>query len=208
MSILIPLEEAGAADRVVSRTPSRQKPVFSPQVDDERLAAISKAESTDIDGDTGEDILHDDDVGITGIESKTRIMTSFGAVPAYLVRVNDTVRTSDGAYRKVLRIDVLKFDRHFLEAYPDALPILIGANAIRQGLPRHDIVLAPDQMLTSGFGAVLSQPVRARALLHRPRVRRVRTDQVAYYRFDVGCETGIQTEKAWVGVVEHIRFSD
>lgn len=205
MSVLIPIEEADASGRPVSRSPSRAKSEL-PRIAQSVLAAISKAESTEIDIDIDDDNAPDAPVGITGIEAKTRVETTFGAVPAHLVRVNDTVRTSDGAYRKVTRIDVLKFDRHFLEAYPDALPILVGADAIRPGLPRHDIVLAPDQALTSGFGAVLSQPVTARDLLHRPRVRRVRSDQVAYYRFEVGADTAIMTEKTWVAVSE--RASD
>lgn len=200
MSILIPIEEADAADPPASRAPSRKRSEPVPAIDDAVLAAISKAESTEIDVEDDDDAGGDDTVGITGIEAKTRVVTSFGAVPAHLIRVNDTVRTSDGAYRKVTRIDVLQFDRHFLEAYPDALPILVGANAIRPGLPRQDIVLAPDQELTSGFGAVMSKPMKARELLHRPRVRRVRSDQVAYYRFEVGADTAIMTEKAWVAV--------
>ena len=51
---------------------------------------------------------------IPGIYSGTRISTSFGEVPAHLIRVRDQLRTRDGDYVRVLRIDEYKLDADFL----------------------------------------------------------------------------------------------
>lgn len=200
MSVLIPLHDADGAEIRKSQSPShlRTKPLST--IQERVLSAVSRAQSFDVIPEVEDDEAMDEPVDITGLEAKTRVTTTFGDVPAHLVRVNDTVRTADGTYRKVTKVDVIQFDREFLDAYPDALPILIGADAIRPGVPRQDIVVAPGTQITSGFGTVIDGPLKARDLLHRPRVRRLRCDHVAYYRFDVGAETSIMTEKTWLAV--------
>ncbi len=149
--------------------------------------------------------IEDDDcdiepIRLVGLESRTRVTTAFGDVPAHLLRVNDAVRTADGRFLKIRRIDVLQFDGELLRATAEAYPIRIGAGAFRTGVPARDIYLAPEQVLLASSGSFDSRPVTARELLSRPRVMREPVDQVAYFRLDLGAAATILAEKTPVMV--------
>jgi hypothetical protein len=151
--------------------------------------------------------LEDDDgdlesVRITGLESRTRVTTAFGEVPAHLLRVNDTLRTADGRFLKIRKIDVLQFDAGFLRGHPDAYPIRIGAGAIRPGVPARDIYLAPEQQVLAANGGHSSKIVMARDMLSRPRVLREPLEQVAYFRLDLGGPASVLSEKAAIPIEE------
>jgi hypothetical protein len=148
--------------------------------------------SLDLEEDDGGEI---EPIRLVGLESRTRVTTAFGEVPAHLLRVNDAVRAADGRFFKIRKIDVLQFDPEFLRTTADAYPIRIGAGAIRTGVPARDIYLAPDQEIVAMSGGYGSKLTTARDLLSRPRVLREPVDQVAYFRLDLGGETTILAEK-------------
>lgn len=135
------------------------------------------------------------EVRLTGIESRTRVTTAFGEVPAHLLRVNDTVRAADGRFNKIRRIDVIRFEAASLRSMPDAYPIRIQAGALRAGVPARDIYLAPEQEILLATGSVGSKAVTAQELLSRPRVMREPIDQVAYFRLDLGGAASVMVEK-------------
>ena len=134
-------------------------------------------------------------VELTGIESRTRITTAFGEVPAHLLRVNDTVRAADGRFHKIRRIDVIRFEAASLRSLPEAYPVRIQAGALRPGVPARDIYLAPQQDLVIMTGGVGSKTVKAQDLLPKPRVMREPMDQVAYFRLDLGGPASVMAEK-------------
>jgi hypothetical protein len=145
--------------------------------------------------DTEEDDGEIEPIRLVGLESRTRVTTAFGEVPAHLLRVNDSVRGADGRFFKIRKIDVLQFDAEFLRTTADAYPIRIGAGALRTGVPARDIYLAPEQELLASTGGFDAKVVRARDLLSRPRVMREPVDQVAYFRLDLGAAATIVAEK-------------
>ena len=145
--------------------------------------------------DTEEDETEIEPIRLVGLESRTRVTTAFGEVPAHLLRVNDAVRCADGRFLKIRRIDVLQFDAEILRASADAYPIRIAAGALRTGLPARDIYLAPEQEILAAAGGFETKVMIARDLLSRPRVMREPVDQVAYFRLDLGGPATILAEK-------------
>lgn len=151
-----------------------------------------------------EDVVLDDDespedhaeMSFMGIDGRTRLTTSFGDVPAQLLRVNDTLRTSDRRYAKIRKIDALKLDREFLAFHPDAQPVRICAGALAPGVPQKDLYLAPDQPVLAGTNAFSMKETTARALLSRPQVLRAPCEQVTYYRLTLDGEATVFSEKA------------
>lgn len=170
-----------------------------------RRASPGKTEKREIAPDDDGD---DAEIRLTGIESRTRITTAFGEVPAHLLRVNDAVRVTEGHFLRIRKIDVLRFDAGFLAGHPEALPIRIGTDALRPGVPANDIFLAPDQPLLVVTGGYQNRLVVARDLLSRPRVLREPMEQVAYYRLDLGGEASILAEKAALPVEPGRKPSD
>jgi hypothetical protein len=144
--------------------------------------------------------IEDDDGGVepirlAGLESRTRVKTAFGDVPAHLLRVNDTVRGADGRFHRIRKIDVIHFDQEILRTTADAYPIRVCAGALRTGVPARDIYLAPEQELVLPSGSPGPSVVVARDLLSRPRVMREPVDQVAYFRLDLGGPVSVMAEK-------------
>ena len=85
--------------------------------------------------------------GISGIAANVRIATDFGPVPAMLLRPRDRVQTADGGYSVVDKIGTLSFEEDFLTDNPKAQGILIRAGALGGGIPRADIIVAPQQWI-------------------------------------------------------------
>ena len=136
------------------------------------------------------------EMAFVGLEGRTRLTTSFGEVPAQLLRVNDTLRTSDRRYAKIRKIDALRLDRDFLAFHPDAQPIRICAGALAPGMPQKDLYLAPDQPILAGTNAFSMKQTTARNLLTRPQVLRAPCEQVTYYRLTLDSEATVFSEKA------------
>lgn len=153
-----------------------------------RVSRIVDVEDEESDGDI-------EPIRLVGLESRTRVTTAFGEVPAHLLRVNDSVRGADGRFLKIRKIDVLQFDAQFLRMTAEAYPIRIGAGALRTGVPARDIYLAPEQEIVASTGGFASKVLTARDLLSRPRVMREPVDQVAYFRLDLGTAATVLAEK-------------
>lgn len=123
---------------------------------------------------------------IEGFGPMARIMTNFGEVHAHVLRKGDMVRTADGTYKCIETIDRIKLDEDFLQRYPTALPIRVRKNALGQGLPKVDMIVAPYQSLHVGPSHAADAQVKAAELLARPFVDRVRELQITYTTFSVG----------------------
>jgi hypothetical protein len=101
---------------------------------------------------------------LPGLLGSTRVMTSFGHVPAQLVRVGDTLRTREGSFVRVQRISDLRIDEDFLGRRPDAAPVIIRRNGLRSGVPHQDVALSPGQMVSVGPNRFEDRLVRADTL--------------------------------------------
>ena len=82
--------------------------------------------------------------GLPGIYSGTRVSTSFGEVPAHLIRVRDQLRTRDGDYQRVVRIDEYKLDAEFLSDHPEARPIRFSG---KRGDSAASVFVSPGQRI-------------------------------------------------------------
>jgi hypothetical protein len=87
---------------------------------------------------------------LPGILGSTRVTTSFGHVPAQLIRVGDTLRTREGRFARVQRISDLRIDEDFLARRPDAAPVILRRNCLRAGMPQQDAGFSPGQMVSVG----------------------------------------------------------
>jgi hypothetical protein len=101
---------------------------------------------------------------LPGLLGPTRVMTSFGHVPAQLVRVGDTLRTREGGFVRVQRISELRIDEGFLASRPDAAPVIIRRNGLRAGTPHQDVALSPAQLVSVGPNRFEDRLLRADAL--------------------------------------------
>ncbi len=140
------------------------------------------------------------DVSVVGIEARTRITTSFGDVPAHLLRVNDSVRTVDGRFLKIRSIDALRMDAEFLKYHPESQPVRIRSDALGPGRPQRDVYVAPDQVIGTAAAGTCHGGLTARELLHRPRVLRDPGESVVYILVDVGEPAMVLSEKIWLEI--------
>lgn len=135
---------------------------------------------------------------IEGIADNTRITTSFGEVPAQLLRKNDMLRQRDGSFRKIIWIDHFRFDEAFISRHPEAAPVRIRAGALRPNTPERDVDLSPCQPLAFTTQAG-HQIVRARDLLKRAGVLQVPRNLLSYTQIQCeGGDTEIRAEGIWV----------
>ncbi len=84
---------------------------------------------------------------LIGFGPMSRVSTSFGEVPAQVLRVRDRVRTKTGEYLEIQKIDRITLDEDFLQYHPGAQPILIRAGALATNIPKADVILAPYQQI-------------------------------------------------------------
>jgi hypothetical protein len=133
-----------------------------------------------------------------GILGTTRVTTSFGHVPAQLVRVGDTLKTRDGNFLRVECITDLRIDEDFLARRPDAAPVIFRRNALGAGVPHQDVALSPAQTISVGPNRFEDRLVPA-AELSRERGRIDRSlGMMVYYRFHLGREAQIHCDGIWV----------
>jgi len=98
---------------------------------------------------------------VPGILGSTRITTTFGHVPAHLVRVGDSLRTRDGEFLRVLRISEYKFDDDFLARRPDAAPVVIRKGSLGPHMPLQDVAVSPAQKISLAVNRVEGRLVPA-----------------------------------------------
>ena len=89
------------------------------------------------------------DWSFPGIFGSTRVATTFGDVPAHLIRKHDRLRTKDGKFLEVLRISEYKLDDEFLSHHPEARPVVIRRGSLAPGKPACDIHFSPGQRIVA-----------------------------------------------------------
>lgn len=140
--------------------------------------------------------------GIPGIYSGTRISTSFGEVPAHLIRVRDQLRTRDGSFLRVLRIDEYKLDNDFLNDHPEARPIRFSAQVAGRKNSGKDVFLSPGQKVLAR-SATGSEALRLAAdMTDGPGVIPQMIGPFSYFVFHLGKAALVRAEGMWVAVGE------
>ena len=137
---------------------------------------------------------------IPGIYSGTRVSSSFGEVPAHLIRVRDQLRTRNGSFKRVLRIDEYKLDSDFLSEHPEARPIRFSTRSRGHGTTGHDILLSPAQLvLARGTnGEEVLKP--ASEFLNQPGVLPNNAGPSSYFVFHLGEAALVRAEGMWVSL--------
>ena len=131
---------------------------------------------------------------ITGFGPMARITTSFGEVHAHVLREGDMVRSSQGQFHKITKIDRIRLDEGFINRYPSVLPVNIRKGSIGPGLPVQDTMMAPYQKVRMGPPRTTSPIVFATKLLERPFVERATENQIIYTTFSVGRPISVYCE--------------
>lgn len=131
---------------------------------------------------------------LPGLCWNAAVMTSFGALPAQVLRKHDPLRLTDGAIARIAWVDKIQLDEAFLDAFADAQPVLIRAGALGRGLPTRDLLVSPHQKVAVS-GANFTTDLRlARDLLGRPGVMRQPQKMVTYHLFHVGNPARVSVE--------------
>lgn len=135
---------------------------------------------------------------IDGIDGRTPVTTSFGPVPAKLLRVRDTVLTRSGDWLEVQAIDEVRLDEEFLHYHPDSAPVRIAAGSLGCDDPSADLWLAPGQHVS---------PRNKPNAMQRAREFEVAGDSarepcdVTYYRIDVGTPSAVGAAGFWLRTI-------
>lgn len=135
---------------------------------------------------------------VPGILGTTRVATSFGHVPAHLVRVGDTLRTEDGGFERVNRITDLKVDEDFLERHPEAAPVVLRRDSLAKGTPHLDVGLSPAQLVSIGPNRFERRLVPAADLSRDRGVIDKSLGMLVYVRFHLGRTARIHCDGLWV----------
>jgi hypothetical protein len=135
-----------------------------------------------------------------GILGSTRVATSFGHVPAHLVRVGDTVRTRDGGFERVQRITDLKIDEDFLARHPEAAPVVIRRNGLQSGVPHQDVAFSEAQLVSVGPNRFEDRLVAAGELSRERGGIDKTLGMMVYITFHLAREAQINCDGVWVSV--------
>lgn len=134
---------------------------------------------------------------VVGFGPLSRITTSFGEVFAQTLRVGDRVRTKEGTYLEVRKIDRLTLDEGFLKYHPTAMPVVIRAGALGVGVPSGDLTLAPYQPMHKKQPMTGGTFDRAVDAIGRSQVYRRPESIVTYTVFHCGRPAVILCEGVW-----------
>jgi hypothetical protein len=135
---------------------------------------------------------------LKGFGPLTRISTSFGEMHAQALRERDMVRTRNGGFVKIERVDRVVLDEGFLRYHPEALPIRIRAGAFGRNLPSHDVVLAPFQAISASQPITGARVSRAMDALGRPSVMRVPETIITYTIIKCERPVSVLSEGLWI----------
>lgn len=137
---------------------------------------------------------------LIGFGPLTPISCSFGDVPSHVLRERDMVRTKDGGFQSITKIDRIVLDEEFMKYHPRAHPVLIRAGALGAGLPKDDVMLAPYQTLQGSVSMAGSGTIRAIDLLGRPNVHRKTEPMITYTRFQCDQPACVHVLGLWVDI--------
>ncbi|MEL6169233.1 MAG: Hint domain-containing protein [Pseudomonadota bacterium] len=167
-------------------------------------AALARAEAAEdrTQADAHPEASHDADpaVRIVGIHANVRVSTSFGDVPAQLLRPRDMLRTRDGNFATIRRIEKVGLDEDYLNYHPEAQPVLVRAGAFGQDCPRQDALFAPGQLLQTEARRFGTEFRCAAELSGHPKVMRSPTAPIIYYVIDCGRPATILAERVWTQI--------
>ena len=121
-----------------------------------------------------------------GIGPMTSIPTMLGQMPAQALRERDLVRTADGEYRPLIRVDRIVLDEEFLSRHPEALPVMIRRDAFQKQMPKADLMLSPAQMVTPVLPSLGRIALPALDLYGRPGVIRKAEAMFTYIILHLG----------------------
>lgn len=131
---------------------------------------------------------------LPGLCWNASVTTSFGALPAQVLRLHDPLRLADGTIARITWIDKIQLDDDFLAAYPDAQPIMVRAGALGGGLPVQDLLVSPQQMIAVKSNNFKTEVRMAREFLGRPGFMRSPQSMVTYYLFHCGRPAQVMVE--------------
>ena len=134
-----------------------------------------------------------------GILGSTGVETSFGRVPAQLLRVGDMVRTRDGGFARTVRVTDIKLDEGFLATRPEAAPVIIPRDAFGANQPMRDVELSPAHPVFSGSGGAGCAGVPALQLSSRRGVIDADLGVLIYVQVHLSEPAQINCDGIWVG---------
>ncbi len=137
---------------------------------------------------------------LAGFGPMTRISTSFGDVHAQALRVRDMIRTQHGNLKPIQWVDRVMLDRAFTKNVGDATAIMIRAGALGNGLPKHDVVVSPQQEIGIGSHGANVKYQRAATLLGRPGIIHKPEEIMTYTMFHCGEPVCVKMEGIWARV--------
>ena len=135
---------------------------------------------------------------LIGFGPMSRVATSFGDVPAQVLRERDRVRIKTGEYIEIQKIDRIVLDEDFLQYHPGAQPILIRAGALANNIPKADLVLAPYQQIDKSQPCLPASGNRAVDTLHKSHCLRKIEPMITYTIFHCGRPAAVSCEGVWV----------
>jgi len=150
--------------------------------------------------DRGEPVRSRTNWNLGGVYGSTRVSTSFGEVPAHLVRVRDQLRTRDGEFARVLRIDEYKLDANFLEKHPEARPIRFQARKLNGSVSGASVFLSPGQVVLARNAAGHETLRPAREFMDQPGVMPETTGPFSYFIFHLGQAALVRAEGMWIAM--------
>jgi hypothetical protein len=134
-----------------------------------------------------------------GILGSTGIETSFGRVPAHLLRAGDMVRTRDGGFVRAVRVTDIKLDEGFLASRPQAAPVIIPRDAFGANQPVRDVELSPAHPVFSGSGGARGAGVPALQLSTRRGTIDADLGVLIYVQVHLSQPAQINCDGIWVG---------
>ncbi len=135
---------------------------------------------------------------LPGIAGPTRVTTSFGHVPAHLVRAGDTLRTRDGSYLRVLRISEFKFDEQFLAKRPEAAPVILRRNSVGPHMPLQDVIVSPAQEVAINTKRYDTRTIRASQATQARGGVDGSLGMLAYFQFHLARPAQVHCDGIWV----------
>jgi hypothetical protein len=136
-----------------------------------------------------------------GILGTTRVLTSFGHVPAHLVRVGDTLKTRDGSFVRVERITDIRIDEDFLARHPEAAPVIFRRNGHSVGSAASGCrAVARRSSVSVGPNRFEDRLVPAAELSRERGGSTNRSGMMVYFRFHLGREAQINCDGIWVAI--------
>ena len=133
---------------------------------------------------------------LPGVYAGTRISTSFGEVPAHLIRVKDQLRTRDGSFMRVLRIDEYKLDAEFLADHPEARPIAFSPGKDAKA----SVFLSPGQRMLARSASGRETLRRASEFKSQPGVVPTTSGPFSYFVFHLGKAALVRAEGMWISI--------